>query len=203
MSLRSSREGSVPGKNGSGIEVADGALGERVRSARKALGLSQAQLAGEELTKGFISQLESGLVRPSIRSLQIIATRLGRPLDHFLGDEVLSTDKRVTFHRLAAETAVEKRDWAAVREHCAHGLSEQVEPAERATFLWLLAHTTLADREFETTFGSISEALGLISIEAQPELAAQLLTLRGHTYFRLNQLAAATEAYESARDLIE
>ena len=48
-------------------------LGERVRAARHALGMSQAQLAGDELTKGFISQVEAGLVRPSLRSLQIIA----------------------------------------------------------------------------------------------------------------------------------
>jgi len=44
--------------------------------------MSQAQLAGEELTKGFISQVESNLVRPSVRSLQIIAGRLGKSLDY-------------------------------------------------------------------------------------------------------------------------
>src|SRR5262249_3971966 len=102
-----SREGSVPSKNGGGVSIPSASLGERVRSARKGLGMSQAQLAGDELTKGFISQLESGSVRPSIRSLQIIASRLGKPLDHFLGDEVLSTEKRVAFHRLAAEAAAE------------------------------------------------------------------------------------------------
>src|SRR5256886_13957324 len=62
-------------------------LGERVRAARHALGMSQAQLAGDELTKGFISQVEAGLVRPSLRSLQIIASRLGRRLDYFIRDE--------------------------------------------------------------------------------------------------------------------
>ena len=64
-------------------------LGERVRSARRDAGLSQAQLAGDELTKGFISQIESGLVRPSIRSLQHIAQKLGKPLDYFIADEPL------------------------------------------------------------------------------------------------------------------
>src|ERR1700704_7148343 len=77
-------------------------LGERVRSARRDAGLSQAQLAGDELTKGFISQIESGLVRPSIRSLQHIASKLGRPLDYFIADEPLAATKRVTFHRLPA-----------------------------------------------------------------------------------------------------
>jgi len=193
----------VPGKNGGGVSIAGASLGERVRTARKALGMSQAQLAGEELTKGFISQLESGTVRPSIRSLQIIAGRLGKPLDHFLGDEVLSSEKRVIFHRLAAETAVEQRNWAAVREHCALGLESPVDGAERASFLLLLGRASQADRDFERTFELVNEALGLIKIDASAQLAAELLTLRGHAYFQLNQLAAATEAYETARDVME
>src|SRR4030088_3117650 len=69
-------------------------LGARVREARRERGMSQAQLAGEELTKGFISQVESNLVRPSVRSLQIIAARLGKSLDYFLGDAPLATAQR-------------------------------------------------------------------------------------------------------------
>src|SRR5919198_1914104 len=90
-------------------------LGERVRAARRELGMSQAQLAGEELTKGFISQVEAGLVRPSLRSLQIIAGRLGRGIEYFVGDQPLSSAKRVTYHRVAAEAAAERSDWSAVR----------------------------------------------------------------------------------------
>src|SRR5512132_4647890 len=90
-------------------------LGARVRAARRERGFSQAQLAGEELTKGFISQVESGLVRPSVRSLQIIATRLGKSLDYFLGDAPLAAEKRLAFHRLAAEAAAERRARDALR----------------------------------------------------------------------------------------
>src|SRR5437588_12113957 len=107
-------------------------LGERVRSARREAGLSQAQLAGAELTKGFISQIESGLVRPSVRSLQIIAARLGRPLDYFVGDEPLAAAKRLRFHRLAAEAAAERREWPAVRAEASAALATPVPPPERA-----------------------------------------------------------------------
>src|SRR5207237_4536780 len=58
-------------------------LGERVRAARHALGMSQAQLAGDQLTKVFISQAEAGLDRPSLRMLQTIASRPGE-LPHYL-----------------------------------------------------------------------------------------------------------------------
>src|SRR5258706_6455457 len=94
------------------VSMSGQTLGERVRAARREAGLSQAQLAGDELTKGFISQIESGLVRPSIRSLQYMASKLGRSLDYFIGDEPLAATKRVAFHRLAAEAAAERLDWS-------------------------------------------------------------------------------------------
>ena len=178
-------------------------LGERVRAARKELGLSQAQLAGDELTKGFISQLESGLVRPSIRSLQVIATRLAKPLDYFLGDEPLATGKRVAFHRLAAETAVERKDWAAVREQVGRALAEDPEPRERARFLLFLAEAEAAAASYERTFELVSSALGLVDVTTDAHLVASLLFVRGSTYGESGQLVAATEALETCRDTVE
>src|ERR687888_412025 len=105
---------------GAGRILPADSLGARVRAARLERGLSQAQLAGDELTKGFISQLESGAVRPSIRSLQIIAGRLGKSLDYFLGDEPLSTQKRAEFFELAAEQRAQFHRWTALA-HIGHG----------------------------------------------------------------------------------
>src|SRR5207245_5155292 len=76
-------------------------LGERVRAARHELGMSQAQLAGEELTKGCISQFEAGLVRPSFCSLQVIAGRLGKGIEYFVGDQPVTATRRIPYHRVA------------------------------------------------------------------------------------------------------
>jgi tetratricopeptide (TPR) repeat protein len=179
------------------------ALGERVRAARHQLGLSQAQLAGEELTKGFISQLESGLVRPSIRSLQVIAGRLGKPLDYFIADEPLAANKRLAFHRVAAETAAEQEQWSEVRRHVGVALEQTPDPQERAGLLYLMARTELADHAVERVFEIASEALGLVNETTNAALVAGLLFLRGTAYSDIGQLSAATEAYESARDIIE
>jgi len=187
---------------GSGAAI-DGALGERVRAARKALGMSQAQLAGEELTKGFISQLESGQVRPSIRSLQVIASRLGKPLEYFLGDEPLAAAKRVAFHRLAAETAAEQHDWGATREHVDRGLEQAADALERARFLQLRAQTELAAGAHERAFDVIAQALSGLDVAADPQLVASLLYLRGAAYGEVGQVTAATESLEAARDVIE
>lgn len=186
--------------------VTDGAattLGERVRAARHERALSQSQLAGIELTKGFISQVESGQVRPSIRSLQVIASRLGKSLDYFLGDESLATVKRAAFHRLAAQAAVERGDWPTARAEVASAMSQSPELRERAGLLRILATTENAVGDREAAFSRISDALTLLEPSADPVEYAQLLYVRATTYSSAGQLVAATESYEAARDVVE
>lgn len=178
-------------------------LGERVRAARRELGLSQAQLAGEELTKGFISQVEAGLVRPSLRSLQIIASRLGRSLDYFIGDESLAGAKRRVFHRLAAQAAVERRDWPTVRQEATASLAQQPQGPERATLLRFLAAADTAEGKREQAFERIAEAMALVDANSDATELAHLLHARGVLYVEHGQLAAGAESLESARDVME
>src|SRR2546426_6204596 len=60
--------------------VAD--VGARIRSLRTAKGLTQAQLAEPQYTKAYISMLESGRTRASMKALEHIAGVLGvKPAD--------------------------------------------------------------------------------------------------------------------------
>ena len=178
-------------------------LGQRIRAARRAAGLSQAQLAGDQLTKGFISQVESGLVKPSIRSLQHIANRLGRPLDYFLDDAPLAASKRVAFHRLAAEAAAERSAWAESEAAAAAGLAIASEGPDRATFLRLQASAALYQGRREEAFDRVSEGLALVDLSSHPADVARLLYVRGAAYAEAGQLVAATEALEGVRDVVE
>jgi len=62
-------------------------IGARIRSRRKELGLTQKQLAGDEFTKSFISQVELGRTAPSIETLAVLADRLGRPIEWFVAED--------------------------------------------------------------------------------------------------------------------
>lgn len=53
------------------------ALGGRVRSARLRAGLTQAQVAGTEMSVGYVSRIESGQRRPDLDLLTVMAERLG------------------------------------------------------------------------------------------------------------------------------
>lgn len=55
----------------------DPLFGERVRALRLARGLTQAQLAGRDFSKGFISLVETGRTRVSLRAAEIFAGKLG------------------------------------------------------------------------------------------------------------------------------
>src|SRR5689334_6874455 len=78
-------------------------IGQRLREARLARGLTQQELAKGLATKGFISQVERDRAVPSLPKLRVMAGRLGVPLDYFTGD---TSPLELTYLRKSAELAV-------------------------------------------------------------------------------------------------
>ena len=63
-------------------------IGEKIRSLRQKNNLTQKELADRcELSKGFISQLESNQTSPSLSTLEDILTTLGSSFHEFFSDE--------------------------------------------------------------------------------------------------------------------
>ncbi|MFL5734676.1 MAG: tetratricopeptide repeat protein, partial [Chloroflexia bacterium] len=59
-------------------------IGQRIRRLRHERGLTQEALAAPEFTKGYVSALERGAVRPSLKAMELLAARLGVPITDFL-----------------------------------------------------------------------------------------------------------------------
>ncbi len=59
-------------------------LGDRIRRLRQRRGLTQAGVAGADLSVAYISRIESGQRRPERATLELIASRLGTTVDHLL-----------------------------------------------------------------------------------------------------------------------
>ncbi len=59
-------------------------LGTRIRAARVARGMTQTDLAGEELSVGYVSRIESGQRRPTGKVFQQLAAQLGTTMDELL-----------------------------------------------------------------------------------------------------------------------
>ncbi|MFG2346097.1 helix-turn-helix domain-containing protein [Streptomyces phaeochromogenes] len=73
-------------------------FGRQVRQIRRAQGLSQSDLAGEEMSPSYISLVESGRRAPSIKFARLIAERLSLPAEALLAPEEGSERQRP--HRL-------------------------------------------------------------------------------------------------------
>src|SRR5258708_10662495 len=59
-------------------------VGTNIREVRTKLGLTQAQLAAPEFSISYISSIERGKIRPSLKALSILARRLDVPLTFLL-----------------------------------------------------------------------------------------------------------------------
>jgi len=81
-------------------------IGRRIRAVRLERGMSLADLGGNDLTRSFLSQVELGRSRISLKALALVAERLGMPISHFLDDTLEARDG-------SAELAVDRARLAA------------------------------------------------------------------------------------------
>lgn len=64
--------------------------GERIRQARLALGMTQQELCGDQITRNMLSMIERGVSKPSVQTLRYLAERLGLGVDDLLTDDPLA-----------------------------------------------------------------------------------------------------------------
>lgn len=67
-------------------------MGQRILKARQEAGLSQRQLAGEEMTRNMLSALEHDGANPSIATLKYLSEKLCKPISYFLGEDVIGAE---------------------------------------------------------------------------------------------------------------
>ncbi|MFC0436772.1 helix-turn-helix domain-containing protein [Kutzneria buriramensis] len=78
-------------------------IGQRVRRLRTGLGLSQADLAGDELSASAISLLEAGRREPQSRTLELLARRLGATVEYLTDGADPAGEDKVRLDLLTAE----------------------------------------------------------------------------------------------------
>lgn len=87
-------------------------LGEKIRTLRKEKRLTQSALAGEELTKSMLSQIENGKATPSMKTLQYIADKLGCEPSFLLEEE--DSELASLVHEM--KQLIQKREYKKVYE---------------------------------------------------------------------------------------
>lgn len=119
-------------------------LGEKIRKARLEAGLSQRQLCGEEITRNMLSQIEHGTARPSMKTLQFLAHRLGKSVSYFLEETaVLSPNQQRMDAARQLYDAGTYAEAAKVLE--VYQSPDSVFDREKE-LLWVLIHLALAEQ---------------------------------------------------------
>jgi tetratricopeptide (TPR) repeat protein/DNA-binding XRE family transcriptional regulator len=126
-------------------------IGERLRDARLARGLTQQELARGLATKGFISQLERNRATPSLPKLRLLAERLGLAIGDLTGEQ---SPMDLTYLRKAAELAIKSREPQRTLELVVEAESLVKTANERADLLRLKGRAM-------DELGQLSEALEL------------------------------------------
>ena len=96
-------------------------MGQRILAARLAAGLSQRELAGEEITRNMLSSLEHDAANPSVATLKYLARRLGKSVSWLLGEDGPSE----------AVAAFEAGDFRRCRERLTGAERRWLEPVAR------------------------------------------------------------------------
>ena len=150
-------------------------VGSRIRELRRQAGMTQRDLAGEDLSTGFLSQVERGLTTPSLHSLHIIAENLGVSTSALMPDRPLGKDNCLPTVEILLSLAESQR------------LIGQVESA--------LASVQLARQELE------GEATNRDQLRAAASLQSGLAHLeQGASDLAFSDLTSAAERFEAAPD---
>jgi tetratricopeptide (TPR) repeat protein len=169
------------------------AVGERLREAREAAGLSQRQLAFPGCSPAYISRIEAGDRIPSLQLLRELGRRLG------VTEDYLATGASARFQHftlLEAEVALRLDDVSRAAELYAEALDGATTPAERSHATEGLGHLALRNGEIREAIKLFEQALVIASVEEwqRPALAESL----GRAYALVGELETCVAIFERA-----
>ena len=147
-------------------------FGQRLRALRLQRGLSQAALAADAMSTGYLSRLESGARPPTARVVQYLAERLDVPISAFESAAETPSLAKV----LAAVTSATDREGMADRLAEALRTDDGRSPALRWQAVWLLSQIRGAEGRQDEERDLLAELAGLTDELGLPELQARTRT---------------------------
>ena len=193
-------------------------VGTNIREVRTKLGLTQAQLAAPEFSISYISAIERGKIRPSLKALSILAKRLDVPLTFLLEGSPAGAaearavgyspadsgpDQRIDVDLLQANVLIQQHEYARANE-----LLTPIQPdritTDQAYRLFLLRgqiHLGLHENQEAVVDlrAAVSQGEGLGDIE----FAERARNLLGKAYFLLYNYTLALENHMRCANALE
>lgn len=182
------------------------ALGERIRGRRKELGLTQSQLGGDKLTKGFISLVEKGRAKPSIETLVLLAQRLQKPVGYFLEEGTPLSKKALAVLAASAWTALKRGEFTLAAETFSEALAtatQQHDEHAEAECSVGLGSAMAGLRQFDLARQHVQRGKELAAAARDPRHLALTSQVLGLIEYYQRNLAAAREHFLEGYRLIQ
>lgn len=152
----------------------DPLMGQRVRELRTARGMTQAKLAGQDFTKGFISLVETGRTRMSLRAAEIVAGRLGVSVAELLDAGNSGGLRELELHLTRAEGRAAAGEWDEALELLA-SLAGKMTGRLAARAVRLKGRVLTGQRKAREAIGSLDDALRAFRGIGDREMVARVL----------------------------
>lgn len=193
-------------------------VGQNIREVRIKLGLTQAQLAAPEFSISYISAIERGKIRPSLKALSILARRLDVPLTFLLEGSPAGVkeaqavgyspadsgpDQRIDVDLLQASVLIQQQAYEQANELLVPIQPDRITMDQAYRLFLLRGQVHLGLQEHQEAVVDLRAALtqgeGLNDVE-YVERARNLL---GKAYFLLYNYTLATENHQRCYNAIE
>ncbi|GCE05337.1 helix-turn-helix domain-containing protein [Dictyobacter aurantiacus] len=193
-------------------------VGTNIREVRTKLGMTQAQLAAPEFSISYISAIERGKIRPSLKALSILARRLDVPLTFLLEGSPSGAaearavgyspadagpDQRVDVEILQANVLVQQGDYQQ-----AEVLLEPIQPdrvtTDQVYRLYLLkGQIHMGSGAYQEAVVDLRNAVAQGEALNDSEFIERARNLLGKAYFLLYNYTLAVENHQRCYTAIE
>ena len=144
--------------------------GAVIKRLRKEKHMTQAELCGEEISRNLLSQIESGKVRPSLKTMEYLAKRLSVPLSLFFLTERQRQILRISELMPSIERAWQEQDYDACLALClTTGSREDMIGYRMAGCLYRLGYRQYAEGRLDKAVDSFQRVIEMG--EVYPEAA--------------------------------
>jgi tetratricopeptide (TPR) repeat protein len=193
-------------------------VGSNIREVRGKLALTQAQLAAPEFSISYISAIERGKIRPSLKALSILARRLDVPLTFLLEGSPSGAaearavgyspadsgpDLRIDVDLLQANVLVEQRRFAEADAILAPIQPERITTDQAYRLFLLRGQVHLGLNEIQEAVVDLRQALSQGEGMGDIEYAGRARNLLGKAYFLLYNYTLAMENHLQCVNSIE
>lgn len=180
-------------------------LGEKIKSKRKEKNMTLKDLAGDRITPGQISLVESGKSKPSIDLLEYIADKLNTDIDYFLESEEKQATLICKFYINIAESAISAGNTSRAEEYIEKGMQY----AQKYNLLYLkgrfhMAYSALeyARKNYETSQQYCISANSVFLRTNNLEDSVKSFILQGLITMKMGHTAIALDYFQQGDTML-